>query len=130
MNNNIILLFNILTNIMKTELFVFNNNEYTIYIGQNKTENWELIDAADKTDIWFHIANLASCHVVLKNTDGIKMRDIPRQVVKRAAYLCKINSSATIKSKKCEVIYTSISEVKKTNIVGEVSVTKSKKMST
>jgi predicted ribosome quality control (RQC) complex YloA/Tae2 family protein len=52
---------------MKTELFSFNNTEYTIYIGQNKTENWELIDAADSTDIWFHISNHPSCHIILKN---------------------------------------------------------------
>jgi|LauGreDrversion4_2_1035121.scaffolds.fasta_scaffold81232_4 predicted ribosome quality control (RQC) complex YloA/Tae2 family protein len=109
---------------MKTETFVFKNIEYTIYVGQNKTENWELIDASEKTDIWFHIADLASCHVVLKNTDNIKIRDIPRQVIKRAAYLCKINSSSIIKSmKKCDVIYTPISEVTKTDIVGQVSVT-------
>jgi predicted ribosome quality control (RQC) complex YloA/Tae2 family protein len=116
---------------MKTELFSFNNTEYTIYIGQNKTENWDLIDAADSTDIWFHISNYPSCHIILKNIDCAKIRDIPRQVIKRAAYLCKINSSAIIKSmKKCDVIYTPISEVKKTEIVGQVSVTNHKTIST
>lgn len=116
---------------MKTELFSFNNKEYTIYIGQNKTENWELIDAADNTDIWFHISNYPSCHIILKNIDCVKLRDIPREVIKRAAYLCKINSSSIIKSmKKCVVIYAPISEVKKTEIVGQVSVTTHKTVST
>lgn len=116
---------------MKTELFNFKNIEYTIYIGQNKTENWELIDSSEKCDIWFHISNYPSCHVVLKNTEDIKIKDIPRQVIKRAAYLCKINSSTIIKSmKKCEVIYTLISEVLKTEIVGQVSVTNHKTIST
>uniref|UniRef100_A0A6C0I7C1 NFACT RNA-binding domain-containing protein n=1 Tax=viral metagenome TaxID=1070528 RepID=A0A6C0I7C1_9ZZZZ len=116
---------------MKTEIFIFNNIEYIIYIGQNKNENWDIIDAAEKTDIWFHIENMVSCHVVLKNTNNVKLRDIPRQVIKRCAYLCKINSSMIVKSMpKCDVIYAPISEVVKTDIVGQVSVTNYKKVST
>ena len=116
---------------MKTEHFLFKNIGYTIYIGQNKNENWELIDAAEKTDIWFHIEDLASCHVVLKNLENVNLRDVPRQVIKRCAYLCKINSSILVKSmSKCNVIYTPISEVVKTDIVGQVSVSNYKTVST
>ena len=116
---------------MKTETFVFENTEYTIYIGQNKNENWELIDAAEKTDIWFHIDGVPSCHVILVNSNVVKLRDVPRQVIKRCAYLCKINSSALVKSMpKCVVIYTPISEVVKTAIVGQVSIKSCKSVST
>ena len=116
---------------MKTEVFLFDNTEYTIYVGQNKNENWEIIDAAEKTDIWFHIEGTPSCHVILVNLIKVKLRDIPRQVIKRCAYLCKINSSALVKSmSKCVVIYTPISEVIKTEIVGQVSITSSKSVST
>ena len=51
---------------MKTETFIYDNNEYIIQIGKNKNENWELIDNASNTDIWFHIEDQPSCHVVLK----------------------------------------------------------------
>ena len=112
---------------MKTEIFEFKNSEYIIYVGQNKNENWELIDAAAEKDIWFHIEEIASCHVVLVNLNGVKLRDIPQQVIKRCAYLCKINSSLKIRQmSKCNVIYTPILEVKKTDIVGQVSVIKYK----
>jgi predicted ribosome quality control (RQC) complex YloA/Tae2 family protein len=115
---------------MKTNIFLYNNIEYTIYVGQNKTENWELIDAAEQRDIWFHIENMASCHVVLQNVEKVKLRDIPKQVIKRCAYLCKINSSVLVKTmSKCNVIYTPISEVVKTDIVGQVSVTNYKTVS-
>lgn len=115
---------------MKTEIFVYKNIEYTIYIGQNKHENCQMIDAAEKTDIWFHIENMASCHVVLKNVEKVKLRDIPRQVIKRCAYLCKINSSLLVKAMpKCNVIYTAISEVVKTDIVGQVTVSNYKTVS-
>ena len=116
---------------MKTENFVFNNVEYVINIGQNKTENWELIDSSEETDIWFHIEDNPSCHVIVKNINSVKIRDIPQQVIKRSAYLCKINSSLKIRQmSKCNVIYTPILEVKKTDIVGQVSVIKYKTIST
>ena len=116
---------------MKIENFTFDNIIYTINIGQNKAENWELIDASEGTDIWFHIEDISSCHVVLKNINSIKLHDIPKQVIKRCAYLCKINSSLKVRQMaKCNVIYTPILEVAKTHIVGQVSVTKHKTIST
>ena len=111
---------------MKTETFNYNNTTYTIIIGKNKNENWSIIDDASGTDLWFHISEMPSCHVILKNDENL--RCIPRQVIKRCAYLCKINSSAKTMSN-CDVIYTSVSNVKKTSIVGQVTVTQSKTVS-
>ena len=111
---------------MKTELFNYNNTIYTIIIGKNKNENWAIIDDASGTDLWFHISEIPSCHVILKNDE--KINSVPRQVIKRCAYLCKINSSAKTMSK-CDVIYASVSNVKKTSVVGQVTVTQSKTVS-
>ena len=111
---------------MKTELFNYNNTIYTIIIGKNKNENWAIIDDASGTDLWFHISEMPSCHVLLKNDE--KLRLVPRQVIKRCAYLCKINSAAKTVSK-CDVIYATISNIKKTDIVGQVTVTQSKMVS-
>ena len=112
---------------MKTETFIYDNNEYIIQIGKNKNENWELIDNASNTDIWFHIEDQPSCHVVLKNEDLVK--NIPKQVIKRCAYLCKINSAAKTMSK-CNANYAPISSVIKTNIIGQVNVQSCKTVST
>lgn len=109
---------------MKTDIFVYDSKSYTIEIGKNKEENWLLIDNAINTDIWFHIKDQPSCHVILKNIDKV----VPRQVLKRCAYLCKINSAAKTMPK-CNVIYAPISEVKKTQIVGQVVVGVSKLIS-
>ena len=111
---------------MKTELFNYNNTIYTIIIGKNKNENWAIIDDASGTDLWFHISEIPSCHVLLKNDE--KLRLVPRQVIKRCAYLCKINSAAKTVSN-CDVVYATISNVKKTDIVGQVTVTQSKMVS-
>ena len=111
---------------MKTELFNYNNTIYTIIIGKNKNENWAIIDDASGTDLWFHISEIPSCHVLLKNDE--KLRLVPRQVIKRCAYLCKINSAAKTVSN-CDVVYATISNVKKTDIIGQVTVTQSKMVS-
>jgi predicted ribosome quality control (RQC) complex YloA/Tae2 family protein len=106
---------------MKIEIFTHSSKEYMISIGKNKEENWQLIDASQPNDIWFHIDNQPSCHVILKNEQQVKLRDIPRQVLKRAAYLCKTNSAAKTQPK-CDVIYALISSITKTNVVGQVTV--------
>lgn len=102
---------------MKHEIFECNSIQYIIKIGQDKQDNFDIIDSSNQTDIWFHIKDIPSCHVVLQTDVNIK--DIPRQVVKRCAYLCKINSKAK-KLRHCKVSYTSINNVKKTNIIGQV----------
>jgi predicted ribosome quality control (RQC) complex YloA/Tae2 family protein len=100
------------------EVFVWENKEYTILIGKDKVNNWQLIDDAKETDIWFHVANSPSAHILLQ-TEETSMRKIPRQVITRCACICKSKSSKK-SDKKCEIIYTTIANVKKTTIVGQV----------
>jgi predicted ribosome quality control (RQC) complex YloA/Tae2 family protein len=111
---------------MKIEVYNYESKNFTIIIGKNKNENFEIIDDSLDTDLWFHVNNEPSCHVILKNTN--KIGDIPFQVIKRCAYLCKINSKAKTK-KKCSVIYTQIKNVIKTEQVGQVAVCSFKTLS-
>ena len=106
---------------MKIEIFTHENKEYLIQIGKNKEENDKLCDTSLATDVWFHLENEPSCHVVLKNIDNLKLRDIPRQVIKRCSYLCKINSKSKIQSKS-KIMYTRMENVKKTSQIGQVLV--------
>jgi predicted ribosome quality control (RQC) complex YloA/Tae2 family protein len=103
---------------MKTETFIFEKQEYTIHIGQSREENTELVNTSDPENIWFHVANAPSSHVVLKTT--CKVKEVPLQVIKRCACLCKSHS----KSKsvpKCDIIYTQIENIESTEIVGQVN---------
>lgn len=104
---------------MKTIIFEYDSVEYIIHIGSNKYNNFELIDNSMDSDIWFHVDGKPSCHVILKN--NCKLRDIPKQVIKRCAYLCKINSNAKTQNR-CNIIYTKLENVIKTEIVGQVAV--------
>jgi len=89
-----------------------------IIIGKNKQDNWRIIDESSPTDIWFHVADYPSSHVILK-TNGELLKNIPKQIINRCACLCKSHSSVP-SMKNCEIVYTQISNVKKTNIVGQV----------
>lgn len=105
---------------MKQEIFEYKSVEYIIRIGQNRQDNFDIIDGADLSDIWFHVEGIPSCHVILKTEQ--KMNNIPLQVIKRCAYLCKINSKAKTEPK-CSVSYTTINNITKTDIIGQVNVT-------
>lgn len=104
---------------MKQETFEHKSIEYMIQIGQNKQDNFDIFDIAVSSDIWFHVDGRPSCHVILKTDE--KIRNIPHQVLKRCAYLCKINSKAKTLPK-CEIHYTTIENVTKTNIIGQVQI--------
>jgi predicted ribosome quality control (RQC) complex YloA/Tae2 family protein len=109
---------------MKTEVFVHENTNYNIIIGKNATDNTKIVKNASPSDVWFHVLDKPSCHVILVNEH--KINAIPRQVIKRCAYLCKINSSSSSKSTKCPIIYTSIDNVKCTDIDGQVTTSSNK----
>jgi predicted ribosome quality control (RQC) complex YloA/Tae2 family protein len=103
---------------MKEEQFFFNGTNCSIKIGRNKTENDHLVKASAKTDIWFHVNNSSSSHVVLLNNE--QLNKIPKQVIKRCACLCKSNSSSKSDSK-CEIIYTEMANVTPTEHEGQVT---------
>lgn len=104
---------------MKIETFSNGEEEWTIIIGKNREENWKIIDDASPTDIWFHMNDIPSCHVILKTTPNTK--DINMRLIRYCAILCKMNSKAK-NERKSVVMYSQISNVKKTKTVGEVSV--------
>ncbi len=101
---------------MKLLYFIYKEIEYEIRIGQNKHENWELLDDADKDDIWFHAANTPSAYVILS------AHTPPKPVIEYCAELCQAHS----KTKKDDVIYTPIRNVSKGKHVGEAIVTNSR----
>lgn len=101
---------------MKTEFFTFDATCYTILIGLNAQENTEIVANASQHDIWFHVENSPSCHVLLKVPQLIRA---PIQVLKRCAYLCKIHSKAKYE-KTSQIIYTRASNVIPTLIPGKV----------
>ena len=89
---------------------------YTITIGKNAMDNWNIIDKAKSDDLWFHLENIPSSHVIIHMCDK---KIISKDLIYKAAILCKKHSKLN-KVKNVHVIYTMICNVTKATEVGSV----------
>ena len=86
-----------------------------IKIGKNAAENFNIIDSANPNDLWFHLKNLPSCHVILEtNANGINYSDI-----RQAAEQCLANTKYR-EMNSVYVEYLPVNDVVKTNVPGKV----------
>ncbi len=92
----------------------FENN--LIKIGQNAEENDLIISEAKQTDVWFHLANLPSCHVILSCS---KEFPVTKSMINYCCLLTKENTKYK-DLQKVKVNYTTIKNVKKTDVKGKV----------
>lgn len=109
-------------NNMKTDVVYLKNiNRDIVYlIGTSAQDNFDVIDVSQPDDMWFHVKDLPSCHVVAKIPDDICDRKEILAIVKRGAILCKQHSKyASVQN--LEIIYTRIKNVEKTSIPGSVN---------
>lgn len=97
---------------------IHDDTQYKIRVGENAQENWDLIDDASQNDIWFHVSDHPSCHVVLSIDDN---KTYPHKtVINHCASLCKEGSKVSNR-KNIKIIYTEIKNVKKGDKTGSVS---------
>jgi predicted ribosome quality control (RQC) complex YloA/Tae2 family protein len=102
------------------------NEELEIIMGKSADENWKIIDDSNENDIWFHLDDFPSCHVILK-TKGKDLKELNKQTFIHCASICKENSKYC-NMKNISVIYTKIKNVKKADTVGSVTTTSTKKL--
>jgi predicted ribosome quality control (RQC) complex YloA/Tae2 family protein len=108
------------TTTTETHIFVHDAVSYTIYAGKSAKGNDKLLDESSSRDIWFHVADGPSAHVILSNPADLAISKIPRQVIKRCACICKASAKL---SEKCNIIYTERTNVQKTEVQGRVTTT-------
>jgi len=58
--------------------------DYKVFVGRNSNENQKLLSIAKANDLWMHIRDIPSSHVIIR-TDK---QNLPESVVKAAAKLC------------------------------------------
>lgn len=110
---------------MKTVLISDENDiEFDVMIGTNALDNWNIISLASQNDIWFHIENQPSCHVILCTNN----KKISKRLITQCAVLCKENSKFK-DYKKITIIYTEIKNIKKGEKEGEVYTKRTSKIS-
>lgn len=116
---------------MKTENIYIQNLhcEIPFYIGQNKIENFELLDMEEinDSDLWFHAKDKSSCHVIAKIPEDIitnnkNYKKDKKYIIKIGALLCKKYTNKLKNMKNVNIIYTQIKYVEKTNIMGCVNI--------
>jgi len=101
-------------------IFVYDAISYTIYAGKSAKGNDKLLDESSQHDIWFHVEDGPSAHIILRNPTNLAINKIPRQVIKRCACICK---ASTKLSSKCNIIYTERANIEKTATLGCVTTT-------
>lgn len=99
------------------------NIELTYLIGSSAQENWDLIDIASQKDVWFHLSQLSSPHVILIIPINVKMSDISKQTLLHCGLACK-NNSKYKNLKNVKIIYTEIKNIKKGDNIGQVTTKK------
>lgn len=108
------------------EIFIPKLNEtITFYVGKNKFDNFTIIDNAKENDLWFHIDDQASCHVVASVNDLQLCNKKLLPIIKQGALLCKKNSKYK-SNKDISIVYTKIKSVIKTEIIGTVNLLENK----
>lgn len=108
---------------MKVEKILIDDKEYELLIGENQNENDLIIKNSRQNDIWFHLQNMSGPHFVLKSNGDC----IPKRYLNKIGSLFPNYKSGL--SYHYNVIYTSIKNVKLTNIPGKVIVSKTNKIS-
>ena len=70
---------------------------YTLYMGKDKYENEDLIKYGLPEDVWFHVDDMSSAHVYLRQKPGELLDDISPELMLDCCSLVKANSIAGCK---------------------------------
>jgi predicted ribosome quality control (RQC) complex YloA/Tae2 family protein len=114
---------------MKTEMLYLQglNREITFYIGQCQAENFDVIDMGKPDDIWFHAADISSCHVIAHVPSELSNKEL-KYVIKAGAMLCKNHTKKLKNSNDIEIAYTKVKYIEKTQYSGCVKIINEKKI--
>jgi predicted ribosome quality control (RQC) complex YloA/Tae2 family protein len=109
---------------MKTETIAFPtlNEPVTFYIGSSQQENHDVIALGKPDDLWFHLADMSSAHVVAILPTIKITRKQRGSIIRRGAYLCKIHTAKAASLSSVSVTYSTIKYVTPTSIPGSVLV--------
>lgn len=96
-----------------------------IYVGENAQDNWNIIDISSQNDIWFHLDNKPSSHVILCIPES--NNKINKQTILYCASICKQHSKFS-NHKNIPIIYTEIKNISKGIDIGSVYTKKIKRV--
>jgi predicted ribosome quality control (RQC) complex YloA/Tae2 family protein len=111
---------------MKTkEIYIKEIDKTVLFkIGRNAKDNFDIIDSSNINDLWFHVDNLPSAHIISSIPENINKKEL-KYIIKNGAMLCKQHSKFN-QIKDLNIVYTKISNVIKTEVIGTVNLLNSK----
>ena len=116
---------------LEEKVFISSIKETIVFrIGKNAKQNFDLIDDSCPDDLWFHVEERPSCHVVAMmplDAKGWTKKQM-RSVVVEGAVICKKHSKYKSESD-VSIVYTLVCHVKKTSVIGSVWVESEKRIS-
>lgn len=83
-------------------------DDFTVLVGKNNVENDRLTFSAKPDDVWLHVKDYHSSHVIIKTNS----RAVPVKIIEKVASICAYYSKCR-DSGKVEVVYTQKKNVKK-----------------
>lgn len=113
---------------MKTECVKVSGipNPIEFWIGSNAQDNFDMIDEADQYDLWFHVNNESSGHVIARISDSTELtKKLLNKIIIQGGVMCKKHSK--YKSKQdLEIVYARVFNIVKTHTTGKVILRSSK----
>jgi len=98
----------------------------TFHIGKSAAGNFGILDIASEPDnIWFHINQESSAHVIAIMPDDLDRKQV-KYIIKQGAVLCKQHSRYKTAKNPVEVLYAKVKHVQKTDVLGTVQVKEGK----
>ena len=91
----------------------------TYYIGKSQQENHAVIDLGAPTDLWFHLADMSSCHVVAILPPNLSRKERGK-IIRHGALLCKQHTAKVKEKSQVSVTYAPIASITKGVIPGSV----------
>ena len=104
---------------MKTITLDIQSTPVTFYIGRSQQENHAVLDDKKPTDLWFHLADTSSCHVVAVLPDDCD-RKLRGAILRRGAALCKQHTTKVASQRNVPITYTTVANVAKDTVPGRV----------
>lgn len=92
------------------------------WVGENAKDNFDIIDQAKPNDLWFHVSQRPSCHVVAVIPEGKKYdKKQLHKIIVQGSVLCKKHSKYD-SIQKLSIMYSNIHNITKTDTVGAVNI--------
>ncbi len=98
------------------------SSEITYWIGSNAQDNINIIEQAEPTDIWFHVADYPSAHVIARVSHLNKLdKKSIQSIVTQGAVLCKqVSKYSSVKN--LGITWAYVSNITPTDVLGTVNV--------